>query len=1167
MDGRTDDDDDGDFLSSLGSSVNPSNFIGTDLGAPSSSHTNTKQLHHSSKSAPQDDSSDEDNNNKEKELHSSGSSSTRTPVKIFDRFYESSDDDEDVDADRRSTPGGGSGGLDIGAAVESAGRRLDYMIQFLDRKLSSPDSPNNNNHPIENPVLTEFVAGGGGTGIFRVPVRTAAHPGQPPSLELRPHPLRETQIGCFLRTLVSTESQLWVGSEWGLRVWKFSELYSPSAAAAFGDEEAAPFYESVQTSPTLCVIVDEGSRVVWSGHRDGRIRAWKMDQCLELGSAFREALSWQAHRGPVLSIVMTSYGDLWSGSEGGAIMIWPWESIEKSISLTVEERHLAALLVERSYIDLRSQVTGNGVFNIFTSDVKHIWSDHSGTKVWSAGYLSFALWDSRTREVLKVFNIEGQIENTSFTQDLTVKDEMKTKFVSISKEERPQSAISFFQRSRNAIMGAADAVRRAAVKGAFGDDNQRTEALITTIDGMIWTGCSNGQLVQWDSNGNRLQDFKHYSQSVQCLRTFGFRIWVGYSSGIIQVLDLNGSLLGGWIAHNSSVIDMAVGAGYIFTLANHGGIRGWSITSPGPLDSILRSELSGKGFLYTRIENLKILAGTWNVAQGRATRDSLISWLGSAATDVGIVVVGLQEVEMGAGFLAMSAAKETVGLEGSNAGQWWLDMIGTTLDEGSTFERVGSRQLAGLLIAVWVRDNIRDHVGDVDVAAVPCGFGRAIGNKGAVGLRMRVFRRTMCFVNCHFAAHLEAVKSRNADFDHVYRTMVFSRPSNLLNAAAVGVSSAVQMLRGLNAMDINSVEGMPELSESDMVVFLGDFNYRLDDISYDEARDFISQRSFDWLRERDQLHAEMKAGNVFQGMREAIIRFPPTYKFERHQAGLAGYDSGEKKRIPAWCDRIIYRDSRSGSVSSCSLDCPVVSSVLQYEACMDVTDSDHKPVRCIFGLEIARVDESIRRQEFEEITGSNENIKRMLEELCKVPETIVSTNNIILQNQDTSILRITNKSGKENALFEIICEGQSMIEDGLASNHRPRGSFGFPRWLQVNPATGIIKPGHIAEISVHHEEFHTLEEFVDGIPQNWWCEDARDKEVMLVVKVRGTLTVKSRCHRIRVRHSISGKISTHTDISSNTSGNVQSNVLRRADFQRLSGSSDVVDNLINLHSP
>lgn len=74
-----------------------------------------------------------------------------------------------------------------------------------------------------------------------------------------------------------------------------------------------------------------------------------------------------------------------------------------------------------------------------------------------------------------------------------------------------------------------------------------------------------------------------------------------------------------------------------------------------------------------------------------------------------------------------------------------------------------------------------------------------------------------------------------------------------------------------------------------MIVLLGDLNYRLDDISYDEARDFVSQRCFDWLRERDQLRAEMEAGNAFQGMREAIITFPPTYKFERHQAGLAGW--------------------------------------------------------------------------------------------------------------------------------------------------------------------------------------------------------------------------------------------------------------------------------------
>ena len=34
-------------------------------------------------------------------------------------------------------------------------------------------------------------------------------------------------------------------------------------------------------------------------------------------------------------------------------------------------------------------------------------------------------------------------------------------------------------------------------------------------------------------------------------------------------------------------------------------------------------------------------------------------------------------------------------------GQWWIDAIGKALDENNTFERMGSRQLAGLLISLW----------------------------------------------------------------------------------------------------------------------------------------------------------------------------------------------------------------------------------------------------------------------------------------------------------------------------------------------------------------------------------------------------------------------------------------------------------------------------------
>ncbi|RID40335.1 hypothetical protein BRARA_J00389 [Brassica rapa] len=798
--------------------------------------------------------------------------------------------------------------------------------------------------------LPEFIGAGGGAGIFKVPVRAAVHPGRPPCLELRPHPLRETQTGRFLRNVACTETQLWAGQENGVRLWKLEDAYVAGCGVGGGvergDEDTAPFRESVATSPTLCLVADESNKVLWSGHKDGKIRAWNMDQHDDDSDPFEERISWQAHRGPVNSVVISSYGDMWSCSEGGVIKIWPWDSLEKSLLLKPEEKHMATMLVERSAIDLRSQVTVNGTCSLSSSEVKYLLADSVRAKVWAVQSLSFSIWDARSKDLLKVFNVDGQVEcrvDTPHVQDQQVDDEMKMKFFSPSKKEKPQG---FLQRSRNAIMGAAGAVRRVASRsaGAFLEDTRKTEAIVLAADGTIWTGSMSGQIVQWDGNGNRLRDVNHHHRPVLCFCTFGDRIYVGYASGYIQVLDPDGKLIASWVSHNEPVIKLAAGGGFVFSLASHGGVRGWYVTSPGPLDNIIRTELSRKESSYARQDNVRILIGTWNVGQGRASHDALMSWLGSVTSDVGIVVVGLQEVEMGAGFLAMSAAKETVGLEGSAVGQWWIDAIGKALDENNTFERMGSRQLAGLLISLWARKEIRTHVGDLDVAAVPCGFGRAIGNKGGVGLRIRVYDRIMCFVNCHLAAHLEA--------------------------------------------------------------------------------------------------------------------------------------------------------------------------------------SDHKPVRCKFHATIAHVDKSVRRQELGNIITSNEKIRSILEDLKFVPETSVSTNNIVLQSQDTVILTIRNHSTTSKAVFSILCGGQAIVrdDDGEESDYTPRGSFGLPRWLEVSPAGGIIKPEGSVDVKVHHEEFYTLEEYVDGIPQNWWCEDARDKEAILMVNIRGSCSTTWTSHSVKVRHCYSGRV-------------------------------------------
>ncbi|XP_020245468.1 type I inositol polyphosphate 5-phosphatase 12-like [Asparagus officinalis] len=935
-------------------------------------------------------------------------------------------------------------------------------------------------------------------------------------------------IAAAAASIACTRSQLWASTECGVRFWEFSQVFGGHKGRKGGDEESAPFRESGRTSPTMSLVLDERRGLVWTGHKDGKIRSWKMNQDggvgaeeEEGGSSFREGLSWHAHRSAVLSLILTSNGELWSGHESGVIKAWSWENIEKSLSLTIEERHMAALLIERSFIDLRNLVTVEGVCPLPSVNVKYMLSDNSKSKVWSGGSQSFALWDSQKKELLKVFGINGQVEtqvDPSSIHDSYNDDDMKVKLIPSSKKEKSQGSGGFLQRSRNALLGAADAVRRVAAKGAFLEDNRKITALTMSVDGIIWIGCTNGSLIQWDGNGNRLQEFQHRSASVLCICTYGARIWVGYANGNVQVMDLEANLIGGWVAHSNPVVRMAVGGSYIFTLANHGGIRGWYLASPGPIDNILRSELTNKEQLYSKQENFKVLAGTWNVGQERASRDSLVTWLAPAASDVGLVVVGLQEIEMGAGFLAMAAAKESVGLEGSVNGIWWLDSIGKALDEG--FERIGSRQLAGLLIGVWARKNLRPHIGDVDAAAVPCGLGRAIGNKGGVGVRIRVFDRTICFVNCHLAAHLEAVNKRNADFDHIYRLMNFGRYYAPGDAHGSGGASSIQCHRSSNATD----SGKPELSEADMIVFLGDFNYRLRGITYDEARDLVSQRCFDWLREKDQLRAEMKAGKVFQGLREAHIKFPPTYKFDRYQAGLSGYDSGEKKRIPAWCDRVLYRDNRSVPVAKCSLECPIISCITHYDACLEVMGSDHKPVRCIFTVDVARVDELIRRQQFGEIVSSNEKARVLLEEFLNVPETIVSTNEILLTMLETFSLKITNKCSKDAASFEITCEVKSSFKDKNNSAEVPSKSpFGFPIWLKVLPASGIIKPGQSVDVALNLEDFNALGEFIDGASPNCWAEDTRDQEAILTVNITGSWCTGKKCHQIRVLQSSTSK--------------------------------------------
>jgi len=134
--------------------------------------------------------------------------------------------------------------------------------------------------------------------------------------------------------------------------------------------------------------------------------------------------------------------------------------------------------------------------------------------------------------------------------------------------------------------------------------------------------------------------------------------------------------------------------------------------------------------------------------------------------------------------------------------------------------------------------------------------------------------------------------------------------------------------------------------DHEVVFFHGDLNYRIEGaretvIAQVKAGDYAK------LIGHDQLTKEMKMNRGFRlrAFNEGPLNFAPTYKYDRRSTE---YDTSEKGRIPAWCDRILWRAQVPERVHQ-----------LEYRR-WEADASDHRPISSVFEVTVKSVNQDSR---------------------------------------------------------------------------------------------------------------------------------------------------------------------------------------------------------------
>jgi hypothetical protein len=209
-----------------------------------------------------------------------------------------------------------------------------------------------------------------------------------------------------------------------------------------------------------------------------------------------------------------------------------------------------------------------------------------------------------------------------------------------------------------------------------------------------------------------------------------------------------------------------------------------------------------------------------------------------------------------------------------------------------------------------------------------------MGNKGSIVMRFNYFDTSMAISCAHLSAGQNEANSRISEM-----TDIISKPIPIKNLTFVNYNNNTNNNTNFNSSNnINNLSnGEMKFKDHDIQYIFGDLNFRID-YDFKTVIRLIEKKDFKKLEAEDQLIKRKNINSELIDFSEGPLNFDPTYKYI---PGTSEYDA-KKKRIPSWCDRILFKKSEN-------LEC------LKYDK-VDFTHSDHKPIYGIYKVKADKVD-------------------------------------------------------------------------------------------------------------------------------------------------------------------------------------------------------------------